>query len=99
MIFKSILATLFLLLGSLADATEQPIRNPTRGELLYSTYCDACHNTQVHWRDKRLSTNWTSLLAEVNRWQEIAGLGWDKEDVARVARYLNHLYYKFPTPE
>ena len=99
MSWKSIVAALLLLLGTLADAAEPPIRNSARGELLYSTYCVARHNTEVHWRDKKTAMDWTGLLTEVNRWQEISGFGWDRDDVVRVARYLNHLHYSFPTPD
>jgi mono/diheme cytochrome c family protein len=96
---KSILAALLLLLGTLADAAEPPIRNSARGELLYSTFCVACHNTQVHWRDKALSTDWKSLRDEVDRWQANSALGWNTDDVEAVARYLNRLNYGFPIPE
>ena len=75
------------------------MRDATRGELLYSTHCIACHSTQVHWRDKKLVTNWTSLRTEVGRWQKFAGLGWGDDDVAAVTRYLNALYYHYPTTD
>lgn len=99
MLWRSIFAVLSLVLGNLVDATERPIENTARAELLYSTYCIACHDTQVHWRDKKLSTDWMSLRAEVNRWQETSALGWDKDDIVAVARYLNRLHYHYPTPD
>lgn len=67
-----------------------------RGELLYTTNCIACHTTQVHWRDKRLVTDWTSLTAQVNRWQVNAGLDWTGDEILDVARYLNATYYRLP---
>lgn len=97
MLWRSLLAALLFLLGNLADAAQQSVGNASRGELLYSTYCVVCHNTRVHWRDKKLSTDGTSLQAEVNRWQEISGLEWGEDDVVAVARYLNHLYYSYPS--
>ncbi len=69
-----------------------------RGELLYSTHCIGCHNTQLHWRDRKAANNWASLKAEVEHWQKTSGLGWREEDVTDVARYLNALYYRFPEP-
>lgn len=69
-----------------------------RGEMLYSNHCIACHTTQVHWREKRLATDWTTLEKQVRRWQRNTGLSWTDEDVASVARHLNNLYYHFPTP-
>lgn len=83
----------FALYGGVAAA------QPGRGELLYSTYCIACHTEQVHWREKKLATNWTSLVAEVNRWQTNAMLEWSRSDVKAVARYLNALYYRYPLPD
>jgi len=70
-----------------------------RAELLYSTYCIGCHTTQVHWRDKRLATDWTGLKAQVRRWQQNIGLGLADDDVAAITRYLNALYYHFPATD
>ena len=96
---RSILTVLFVLFGNFSDADAQPMRDATRGELLYSTHCVACHNTEIHWRDKKLVTDWTSLQAEVRRWQEFSGLGWTDDDVVAVARYLNAFHYRYPTPD
>ena len=99
MLQKSILALLFILSGNLAYAGAQPPRGATRGELLYSTHCITCHSTQVHWRSKKLATDWTSLKGEVRRWQEVSGLGWVDDDISEVARYVNALYYHYPKPD
>ena len=102
MLRRSILAVLFVLfalLGDLADADAQPMRDATRGELLYSTHCIACHSAQVHWRDKKIVADWGSLQSQVRRWQGVSGLGWSNEDIAEVARYLNGLHYHYPTPD
>jgi mono/diheme cytochrome c family protein len=68
---------------------------PSRGELLYNTNCIACHSTQMHWRSRRLATDWNSLEEQVRRWQQAASLGWRDEDIAEVARFLNERYYGF----
>ncbi|WP_040851926.1 c-type cytochrome [Nitrosospira lacus] len=94
-----ILALLFVLFGSPAYADAPPLRDATRGELLYSTHCITCHSAKVHWRDKKLVTDWTSLRAEVRRWQEVSGLGWGDDDITEVARHLNALYYHYPKPD
>lgn len=94
----SIVTVLFALFGNLANAEVPPTREATRGELLYSTHCIACHTAQVHWREKKLATDWTSLQSEVRRWQGVLGLGWSNDDIGEVARYLNALYYRYPTP-
>ena len=70
-----------------------------RGELLYSTYCDSCHTQRVHWREKKVAKDWTSLVAEVRRWQASSKLGWSRGEVEAVARYLNVLHYRYPLPE
>ena len=70
----------------------------TRGELLYTTHCIACHTTQVHWRDGRLATDWNGLQAQVARWQGAGSLSWSDEDIAAVTRYLNERFYGFKPP-
>ncbi len=69
--------------------------SPTRGELLYTTHCIACHSTQMHWRDKRLATDWPSLQAQVRRWQREAKLGWTEDDILEVTRHLNDRIYRY----
>ena len=83
-----------VLMGALALAL--PARAESRGELLYSTHCIACHTSQMHWRDKKLATDWDSLKAQVQRWQAGAMLGWNEQDVVEVTRYLNDRFYRFP---
>ncbi len=98
MLLRYILAVLFVLFGSLADADAQPMSDSARGELLYSTHCIACHSDKIHWRDKRLAKNWKSLRAEVRRWQKLSALGWSDDDISAVALYLNTLHYHYPVP-
>lgn len=72
----------------------------SRGELLYSTHCIACHSVKVHWRDKKLVTDQASLREEIRRWQEFLKLGWHGDDIDEVAQYLNARYYHYsPVPE
>lgn len=67
----------------------------SRGELLYTTHCIACHTTQIHWRDARAATNWSSLTFQVRRWQGAVSLGWSERDILDVSRYLNETIYHF----
>lgn len=87
--------TLFLLLGvhTLAYASEK--QSEARAELLYATHCTACHTSQVHWREQKLVSDWSSLVTQVRRWQSISGLNWSESEIADVAYYLNAVYYKF----
>lgn len=96
---RLILAVLFVFFGNSANADAHLIHNAIRGELLYSTHCIACHSTKIHWRENKLASDWSSLQSEVQRWQGIARLGWDNEDIENVARYLNTTYYRYPMPD
>jgi mono/diheme cytochrome c family protein len=92
-----------LALGSLAACASSPAAAQaesaaTRGELLYATQCVECHNSQVHWRDRRLATDWDSLAAQVRRWQASALLRWSDADIMEVTRYLNDAIYRFAPP-
>jgi mono/diheme cytochrome c family protein len=95
---RLMLPVLVSLLAVVGDVGAQPIHQASRGELLYTTHCIACHDTQVHWREKKLVTDDKSLRREVNRWQDVAGLGWTGQDVEEVAQYLRALYYRHLTP-
>jgi len=88
-------ACLFVLLPLPALAAPPEAPAPTRGELLYTTHCIACHNSQMHWRDKRLATDWASLQAQVRRWQGVAKLGWSEDDILEVTRHLNERIYRY----
>ena len=90
--------SLLLLAAVPADAGAQARAEPTRGELLYTKHCVECHNARVHWREKRLASDWTGLRAQVRRWQGIQKLGWNEADITEVAHYLNTYYYHHPAP-
>ncbi len=98
MLRTSIVVALFAAFAPLTDADAQPMRSSSRGELLYNTHCIACHNEQVHWRDKKIVRDWASLQTEVRHWQRVSGLRWNNEDVVAVTRYLNALHYHYPVP-
>jgi mono/diheme cytochrome c family protein len=91
-----IFAVLSVWLASHSIASAQPNSAVSRGELLYSTHCIACHTAKVHWRDKKLARDWISLKTQVRRWQGIEGLKWSDDDIAEVARHLNALHYRYP---
>ncbi|MDP1646637.1 MAG: cytochrome C [Rubrivivax sp.] len=92
------LAGLAVLAAGLASgpAAAQAAPLPGRGELLYATHCIACHSEQVHWRDRKVASDWPRLKQEVHRWQAVAQLGWTEADVVDVARYLNEIIYRLP---
>jgi mono/diheme cytochrome c family protein len=90
-------ATLFPALP--LDAQSPAAAPPSRGELLYATHCIACHTTRVHWRDRRMVTDYPGLVAQVARWQANTGLGWSSEEILDVARYLDATIYRLPDAE
>lgn len=92
-LLPALLTAMAAMAGSAAPAQD---RVPSRGELLYTTHCIACHSTQMHWREKKLATDWPSLKAQVQRWQATARLEWSDADVTEVARYLNDTIYRLP---
>jgi mono/diheme cytochrome c family protein len=71
---------------------------PARGQLLYDTHCIECHNSQMHWRDKKLASDWVSLKAQVTHWQAVALLNWSEADIVEVTRHLNAAIYRFVPP-
>ena len=93
---KALLATHLLLASVIVVAQTAPKPEPSRGELLYSTHCVSCHTAQIHWRDKRLATDWPTLKSQVRRWESNIGLNWSDDEIVDVARRLNALYYHYP---
>jgi hypothetical protein len=69
-----------------------------RGRLLYDTHCVACHNRQVHWRDRSVVGSWSDLVIQADRWQTNSGQHWAASEIGDVAAYLNSLYYRMPCP-
>lgn len=86
------------LASALLAAGAAPAAAQSRGELLYTTHCIACHNTQVHWRAKKQVVDWPSLRAQVRAWQATAQLAWTDDDIQQVAGYLNQAHYHFAPP-
>jgi len=91
-------AALLAALAVAAFGAQAAPPSPTRGELLYTTHCIACHNSQMHWRDQRLATDWASLLGQVQAWQVRENLAWSGDDVLEVTRHLNESIYRFAAP-
>lgn len=91
--FKASLTALGVLFGSAAIAPFAYAQ--ARGQLLYATHCISCHTTEMHWRDKKVAVDWTSLRFQVRRWQDNAGLGWSEADIQDVTRYLNESIYHY----
>lgn len=94
-------ASLLLLLALSACSTTHPAAessaaNSGRGQLLYENACGACHTTEPHWRDQRLVHSWDDLLAQVRRWQAVAGQNWGAAEVNDVAIFLNERFYRLP---
>ncbi len=98
-VIKQSILALCVFCGMTALAQAQRAPDESRGELLYSTHCNACHTSVIHWRERKLATDWKSLKAQVKRWQAYAKLGWREEDIVDVVLYLNTRYYNFMSTE
>lgn len=96
---RKLVFALCLLWGAHTLAHAQAKHSEERGELLYSTHCNTCHTSEVHWRKQKLATDWSSLKVQVRRWQANIGLVWSEEEIADVANYLNAVHYRFTVTE
>ncbi len=92
--FKGLL--FFVLSVTVAFAGNKTTLDNHRGAMLYENHCLECHTQQIHWREKKMVTDWKSLITEVDRWQDISGLEWGKSDIEAVSRYLNGKFYHYP---
>lgn len=98
-LLKQMALALCLFCGIYGTALAQMKSDASRGELLYATHCSACHTAEIHWRRQKLAKDWSSLVAQIRRWQASIGLVWSNDEIMDVARYLNALHYGFPVPE
>lgn len=96
---RSLSVGLLAAMAMLAIAQPEVQPPPTRGQMLYSTHCIECHNTQMHWRARQQARDWSTLRVEVYRWQAAASLGWSDADIDEVTRYLNDTIYQFDLPQ
>ena len=96
---KQLVFALCLFWGMHASTYAQPKYGETRGELLYTTYCSACHTAKIHWREQKLATDWKSLKLQVRRWQASIGLSWSEKEIMDVTNYLNATNYGFSVTE
>ena len=87
---------LFIFSASPAFAVNGTKTDSYRGAMLYENHCIECHTRQIHWREKKMVTDWNSLITQVDRWQDISGLKWSKTDIEEVSCYLNGKYYHYP---
>jgi len=91
---KALIVFILSVNPAFAESGTKP--DTTRGAMLYDNNCIQCHTQQIHWRDKRIATDWEGLIAQVDRWQRASGLEWSKNDIKEVSRYLNAEYYHYP---
>lgn len=104
--FRMLTLVLALVAPPIASAGDDPTEGVTRiaaadlehGRKLYEVSCDACHNANVHWRDKRLVDSWPALVHQVDRWQRNSRQKWQPADVNDVAAYLNERFYHLSCP-
>jgi mono/diheme cytochrome c family protein len=96
MLRPGLIFALGMIWGMHSQVYAQTNDGKTGGALLYSTYCNACHTSKIHWREQKLATDLDSLYFQVRRWQDNIGLDWSEAEIADVVRYLNAVYYDFP---
>ncbi len=96
MVRPGLIIAVCLFFGVHTQVHAQTKDEKTGGALLYSTYCNACHTSKIHWREQKLATDMDSLYFQVRRWQDNIGLKWTEAEIADVVHYLNEVHYHFP---
>jgi len=82
-----------------SDVADKPKKEPeaSRGKMLYSNHCHACHESNIHIRAQRKVKKKSDIGYWVNRWSTHLKLNWKQADRQQVIDYLNQTYYKFST--
>jgi mono/diheme cytochrome c family protein len=66
-----------------------------RGQLLYETHCNSCHDNSVHGRNPRKAASIEKIEYFVKRWSTELNLKWSQSDIEAVTGYLNSRYYQY----
>lgn len=66
-----------------------------RGQLLYETHCNACHDDSVHGRNPRKAESIKKIKYFVTRWSKELNLKWTETDIDVVTDYVNSRYYQY----
>ncbi|HIF17588.1 MAG TPA: cytochrome c [Cycloclasticus sp.] len=65
------------------------------GRTLHTNNCLTCHTSNMYTSKTRKVHDLAALNARVKRCDFSLGTQWFDDDIADVAAYLNHGYYKF----
>lgn len=77
------------------DPAPAPATPQDKAEALVNEYCIKCHGSEVYTRPDRKVVSRDGLDRQVRRCETALELKWFDEDIADVAEYLNHHYYRF----
>ncbi len=65
---------------------------------MHDTYCVACHGTEVYTREEPLARDYSSVRAQVERWQAYIGLDWSDAEIEMMTNWLAERYYRLSCP-
>tara|TARA_R110001606_G_C15126132_1_gene622736 strand:- start:192 stop:557 length:366 start_codon:yes stop_codon:yes gene_type:complete len=84
-------------LGFLAEDAEAT--DLQRGQMLYETQCQTCHDSVLHLRKGQQAQSFAQIEEQVRHWAKYQNTGWSDEDVGDVSDYLNSVFYRYPCPD
>lgn len=87
--------TTLLLPALLALTAQSQAQEINKAQLLYETYCQQCHDSQIHMREKKRAQDLEDIRHFVKRWQNSLELKWTERDIDQVADYINQRYYHY----
>lgn len=101
---RQVAASLLVAAAALANGlglvtTDAEATDLQRGQMLYETQCQSCHDSVLHLRKERQVHTFAQLEEKVRQWSNYQNTGWSEEEIDDVTDYLNSIFYYFPCPD
>lgn len=75
-----------------ADSSRLP--DYRRGAQLHDDACTGCHGPSMYSRPYHERNPYFTVRKQVEIWQDFVGMGWDEQQIADVAHYVQKRFYE-----
>jgi mono/diheme cytochrome c family protein len=91
---KWIVTAVLVLCGSAIAADSSRLPDYRRGAQLHDDACTGCHGPSMYSRPYHERNPYFTVRKQVEIWQDFVGMGWDEQQIADVAFYVQKRFYE-----